>query len=388
MVVITFFSNLYLYNHLGTLYILDRGLNLFEKSSLSSLMVLTIFVAEVPTGVLADKIGRKYSIIIALSCQFIGECIYVFANNYLLFVLCSLVGGIGWAFLSGCSEALIYDSLPDADKETVIKKTMGLMGSSYQSAFFLAPILAGGLIPTYELGQFRLVVALTAFSVLIALLISLTLDEPRGKWQTGRESFLAILRQGLGGLGTNRNLYRIALVTILTATFHGSLVGLYQPHFHDHGISAFWIGIALSAAALLAIFTEKYAFKLEAVFGQNIGFSVAVILPGVLYIILALVTQKVLLIMVFVLTYAALRIRSPLISAYTNRLISSDVRATILSSINMFTSLFVAIIGLGFGWLADRSISYAFLSIGSMIVGFAVVLRVDKIPMMGKPDTE
>ena len=47
IVFITFFSSLYLYNHVGTLYLQARGLNLLQAGSLWSIIVATIFVAEV-----------------------------------------------------------------------------------------------------------------------------------------------------------------------------------------------------------------------------------------------------------------------------------------------------------------------------------------------------
>ncbi|MCB0159584.1 MAG: hypothetical protein KDD83_15735, partial [Caldilineaceae bacterium] len=67
IVFITFFSSLYLYGHVGTLYLQARGLNLLQAGSLWSVIVATIFVAEVPTGVVADRLGRKRAVIAALA---------------------------------------------------------------------------------------------------------------------------------------------------------------------------------------------------------------------------------------------------------------------------------------------------------------------------------
>ena len=61
-VILTFFQNLYLYNHVGTLYMQSRGLSLLQVNSIGSILVLTIFLTEVPTGVIADRIGRKRSV--------------------------------------------------------------------------------------------------------------------------------------------------------------------------------------------------------------------------------------------------------------------------------------------------------------------------------------
>ena len=124
--LITFFSSLYLYGHVGTLYLQARSLNLLQASSIWSIIVLTIFVAEVPTGILADKIGRKKSVIMALFLQVVGEVVYLFASSYAAFVAIAVLAGVGFAFSSGCIEALIYDSLPEDNREDRMKQAMGL----------------------------------------------------------------------------------------------------------------------------------------------------------------------------------------------------------------------------------------------------------------------
>ena len=99
--VLTFFQNLYLYNHVGALYLQSRGLSLLQINSIWSIIVGTIFFAEVPTGVIADKIGRKRSVVVALLLQFFGEFFFLFATSYFAFVLISILAGIGYSFLSG-----------------------------------------------------------------------------------------------------------------------------------------------------------------------------------------------------------------------------------------------------------------------------------------------
>ena len=380
MILVTFFSSLYLYNHLGTLYVLDRGLSLLEKQSLASIMILTIFVSEVPTGMMADRVGRKRSILIALFCQLTGEIVYLFATNYTLFAICSVVGGIGWAFLSGSAEALMYDSLPKADRENTMKSVMGLMGSSYQLAFLLAPIIAGFFVAEYELQNFRMAVALTALSVLIALVVATTLEEPKRMTVSERQDFFLVCREGMSSIVRNKRLWRITLVSIFTVAYHGSLVGLYQPYFDQYGVSALWIGLTLSAGALLAVFTEKNAYRIEDLLGKKLGLFTAVVLPGLLYITFGLVSHTAALVIIFVVAYSTVRMRDPLLSAYKNELIPSETRATILSLINMLSSLFVATVGLSIGWVADWSLSFAFIFMGTTIIFSAVTLRAHRIP--------
>ncbi len=378
LAVVTFFSNLYFYNHIGTLYQQTRGLSLLQVSSIWSIIVGTIFLAEVPTGIMADKIGRKWSVVTALLIQTLGEFLYFFAKDYFSFVLIAILAGIGYAFLSGANEALVYDSLPEKDREREMKKSMGFIGSAYQLAFFVAPIIGGLIVSQLDLSKFLMAIFFTACSVALAFLISLTLKEPQDGYRHSEASPLKIFRDGFAQVRSSSKLKWIIAVSVLTATFSNSLISLYQPYFVEASVPTFWIGLSLSLGALLAFLIQKYAYLIEENFGR-FGFLVVTIWPGIMYLLLALVSLPVLLIPVFTVAYASMEARNPLLSAYKNEQIESKNRATVLSLINMIGSLYVALMSLVFGRIADYSLSMAFASIGLLIVLFTVVLRTNRI---------
>ena len=94
--LITFFSSLYFYLHANFLYMQERGLSLFQANSIWAIIIGAIFVAEVPTGVVADRIGRKYSVVAAMALQLLGEVLYLFARGYVAFVLIAIIAGVGY----------------------------------------------------------------------------------------------------------------------------------------------------------------------------------------------------------------------------------------------------------------------------------------------------
>ena len=107
LILIAFFSQLYFYSHVGTLYLRFRGLSFLEISSLAGVILATLFIVEVPSGVLADRIGRKKTYLLALGFQVVGEIAYYFASTYSHFVFTSILAGFNWAFVSGCASALL-----------------------------------------------------------------------------------------------------------------------------------------------------------------------------------------------------------------------------------------------------------------------------------------
>ena len=273
--LITFFSSLYLYGHIGTLYLQARNLSLLQASSIWSIIVLTIFLAEVPTGVLADKIGRKKSVIMAMFLQFIGEVIYLFVESYPAFVGLSILAGVGFAFSSGCIEALIYDSLPEENREAEMKKAMGLKGAAFYLAFFFAPILGTLLVPVFTIERFLLTVLLTACSVFVALLIAFTLEETAGE-RVVEETAVTIVKNGVSAIRGNRFLFWLVGVSIFTTTFGGTLATLYQPYFVTFNLTAQSMGIASAIGALIAVVLQKNIFAIEQMIGKRVAFTVSV----------------------------------------------------------------------------------------------------------------
>jgi MFS family permease len=378
LVLISFFSALYFYSHVGTLYLQSRSLNLTQVNSITSIIVATIFLTEVPTGVIADRIGRKRSVVMALLLQTIGEVWYIFASTYEVFIVIAIIAGLGFAFSSGAMESLIYDSLPPDDRETRMQKAMGNVGSAYNLGFFLAPLVGGLLVTEYVLDKYLLAIALTAAAVGVAFLISLTLADPPADSESQRDRPLVIFRAGIAEIRQQPQLRHIVLLSVFTVTFHGVLVALYQPYFVSYELSPFLVGAGLALGGLLAAVVQKYAYVLPKLVGRRAGLMVATVLPGLLYMLLAVVTQTYLVFGVFVLTYAALDLKKPLFSAYQNQYITDRSRATTLSLMNMLTSLYVAVMALVYGMLADQSVALAFMAMGASIVAFATILRVDK----------
>jgi MFS family permease len=378
-IALTFFQNLYLYNHIGALYMQSRGLSLLQVNSIWSIIVITIFLTEVPTGVIADRIGRKRSIVMALFLQFLGELFYIFAPGYVAFVFIAILGGVGYSFLSGANEALIYDSLPTENRETSMKKAMGRIGTAYQLAFFVAPLLGGLVISELVLSKYLLGIALTAASVFVAFLISLTLKEPPAPYfhQTARA--LQILKNGFAQVHGNRKIQWIAAVAILTGAFSATLVTFYQPYFVQFGVTtSLPIGIALSLGGLAASLVLHNISVIECRLGR-FGLFFFSFLPGVLYLLLAIVPNVKGLFPVFILTYAFADAKNPLISAYQNEHIESASRATAISLINMIGKFYSAVVTLLLGWIADYSISATWAAIGALVIVATLLLRVDKI---------
>ena len=155
-----------------------RGLTLVQIALIESILIGTIFLMEVPTGMLADRVGRKWSIICSTFLLMCAEFIFIFARDYQWYVLVALLAGTGYAFASGAIEALVYDSLPPENREEAMKRAMGRVNSYGMIAFVIAPIVGGLIIGDAAVENFIPAIALTVVALLVGLLVCLTLREP------------------------------------------------------------------------------------------------------------------------------------------------------------------------------------------------------------------
>ncbi len=94
-----------------------RGLTAVEFGLLKSLYYLTCTVAEVPTGVIADRLGRRPALVLAAALHVVGTALIAGARSFGEFAVGEVCIGVGTALMSGADSALLYDSIVGEDRD-------------------------------------------------------------------------------------------------------------------------------------------------------------------------------------------------------------------------------------------------------------------------------
>ena len=363
-----FFSTLYFYAPVGTLYLQGRGLDLLQINSIWSLIVATMFLAEIPTGLLADRIGHKWAVVLALALQTLGEVIYLFARSYPIFMLDAVIAGLGFAFGSGCIEGLIMDELAAEKRPERMSEALGTIEAAQRLANLLAYSLGGLVIAQLTPARFRLAIALTAGAVALGCAVTLTIKAPRAPEEQTHTSSWVLLREGIALLRGDIVFRRLALLWLATIPFLNYLGNLYQPHFVKAEVAPRLFGLALAAASGLSMLAARYAFRLEQWLGADRALWLATLAPGVLYLLLAPLMGPAYAVVLFCLCYGSMGLRGPLLSAHLNRRVENRNRATVFSLLSMFSGLYVALWGPLIGWLGDQSTTLAFCVTGCIVL--------------------
>jgi MFS family permease len=191
----TFYNARAYYPVLAVLFV-DLGLRLEQYVLLNAVWAAAIFLFEVPSGALADVIGRKRLLVFSSVLMVAELGLLLFApkdGGMLLFALCLLnrfLSGTSEAAASGADEAIAYDSLP-ADGRQAAWDVVQAAAMRWRSAGFLIAMSLGGLLydPSWlnsllpenmELPVHiarRLPVALVFMQALVCLWICLRFDE-------------------------------------------------------------------------------------------------------------------------------------------------------------------------------------------------------------------
>lgn len=193
------FNSRFYYPVLAVLF-LDLGLSATQYTLLNFVWAIVIVVAEVPTGALADRIGRRPLIIAAALCMVLEMALLLAAPRnggltLLLFCLANrILSGLAEALASGADESLAYDSLaaesrshewPDVMADVMHWQSLGLCLAMLIGAAVYDPHLMNSLMAFLGSGlridqgiALRFPIALNLVSAAIVLWLAVGMREP------------------------------------------------------------------------------------------------------------------------------------------------------------------------------------------------------------------
>jgi MFS family permease len=192
-VLFTTLYNARAYYPVLAIFFTDLGLTLERFVFLNLMWALAIFTLEVPSGALADTLGRKKLLVFA-SCVMVMEMAILLVapkdGGTLLFALCilnRLLSGTSEAAASGADEAIAYDALPEQGREAAWDDVMSAAMRWRSVGFFVAMILGGLLYDPAWLARIgihipvevahRLPIAVVFVQAVACVIITLRLEE-------------------------------------------------------------------------------------------------------------------------------------------------------------------------------------------------------------------
>ena len=356
------------------IYLTDhRGMSLTTVGIMESLFWLTIVLAEVPTGAVADRFGRRISLALGGFLFFASMLVFAIADTVPLLLTSYLIMGVSMTLYSGASQALLYDTLRVLGRTNEFERHMGR--SEAGSFFFM--LLASGLGgPLVALIGYSPTILLSCAFFLMAACTALMLREPPRKESDYLPDPLHAQPASRHDLTQRRHESESgsAGIPVFSEMFHGIRIAwrtrpiryvillaalmlavmqmpefLAQPYVRSHGIDpaadlaqgAIFSGLMMPAqlGAVIGLF---FAASLVGRLGERRAFPTLLLTGGILLVPLIL-WNHLGLIGVIMLVSAARHAVRPIATGYINRRIPSDQRATVLSVLQLMVGATMAL---------------------------------------------
>jgi MFS transporter, DHA3 family, tetracycline resistance protein len=325
-------------------FVTELGMSPFELVVAGTVMELSVFVFEVPTGIVADMYSRRLSIVIGNVVMGAGFVLMGGVQAVWAVLVGYAIWGLGWTFTSGAMDAWLADEI-GAERVTPAY----LRGAQVGRVGAVAGILAAVGLGVVDL---RLPIVLGGVgTVLLALFFALAMPERgfRPLDRADRGSFAQMAHTAHTGLRLVRA-QPVLLAILGIAAFAGmwseSYDRLWQAHvIRDVGLPSVgglepvvWFGLFALIGMLLAIaVAEPLRRRLEDVGPETLArtlFRLTVVLL-VSSLVFALAGVLWLAMVASFTLFLARNLAMPIFASWLNRSIEeSSVRATVISITN------------------------------------------------------
>ena len=355
------------------IYLQDfRGMSLTQVAAIESIFWITVVVAEVPTGAVADRWGRRVSLAFAGGIFCLGSVVFAFSSTYVVLLVAYVTVALAMTLYSGAGHALMYDTLRQLGRIREYEKHIGRSEGLAFGSMLIATLLAGPLV---ALAGYPATILAGAAAMGVAGIIALFLREPPRSeaeftgQQPGHDGSTAapstpgLFSNVLGGVlvvwRSKLLLWYILAATLLSGVIMVSSDFLLQPFVVHHGVdpaSGVDSGFAYSGIVMSPVAGMLVGSLIAAWVANRFGERRSLVLPLFVacLIFLAPTLWDSLWVVGAIGLLAAVRGMSrPIATGYINRRIPSDQRATVLSIFELSAALLIAIILPQAGAVAD-----------------------------------
>lgn len=349
------------------LFLQDNGLTMREVFLLQATFSVSVLLMEVPSGYFSDRIGRKITMIAGSVLGFLGILMYSLAHDFWGFFFAEILGGIGASFISGTGLAILYDTLLELGEEDQYKSKVGKMIAMSSFSEASAGIIGG----TLALISLRTPLYVEAAIVFLCIPLACTLIEPqKHKSQEPQKNMLQILKYAM------IEHTEIKWLTITFALLMSSGITMFwfiQPYLQTVGLPLVFFGIFFAILRFSTGIFSLVAEKTEKRLGRKKSLILLLCLPPLGYALVGWV--QALWAGVFFFVFQFVRgFAEPVLQDYVNRLVTSDMRATVLSINSLIGRFLFSVLGPLLGWINDLYSLQTALLLGAVIftVGGAI----------------
>lgn len=330
-------------------YFLNNGLNFKQLSILLGVWSLSVIVFEIPSGILADRFGRKSIILLGKLGFLLGILSFIYLKNFPGFLLGMIFWGIHESFISGALEALVYDYIKVNNNENLFNRVLTIATVSREVGLGLGVLIAGVIT---QIGiNYNLI-----GSVIIAFLgcaISFMLPNPKPFAQSQETKLLHFFNNAWSKVKTDTNLVNILVFTLFVLVSYQVISEYFVVSLKELNLNFSVIGILAFLEMMFFSFGASIANRMSTKFYEK-SYAILSLLMG--FGVLFLTTTALIIVIVAWMVLRVVKANSEIISNtdWQTRVDSRD-RATTTSIRSFMGNIWYMPLAYLFGALADHS---------------------------------
>ena len=370
----------------NTLFLLSVGLDIYQVMLVNAAYTVSQAFFEVPTGVVADTLGRRASYLLAVGIIMVSTLLYLWFGlahfGLWPFAAASALLGLGYTFYTGAVDAWMVDALHSVGFEGRLEPIFARYGITF-GIFMLLGTTAGGFLGQLDLWiPYALRAAILVPAFLLGLLVMRDLGF-KGRPLTAHSFVRETRRVARAGITfglKDRTVRFIMFASLVQGVFF--MYGFYswQKYFLDLlGQDLVWVtGVIAALVGLTQIFGNVLVGRIMSrVPDRGVILMVCAAVSTVAIVGAALVTSFWIAVPLYLVSAMAFGISMPVKQGWLNARIRSEERATVISLDALFGDAGSTVGQVGLGWLSQTfSIPLAWL------VGGA--LQLAEVPLYGR----
>jgi MFS transporter, DHA1 family, tetracycline resistance protein len=368
----------------------SRGLSLAQIGVAVATQSVVVIVLELPTGGLADALGRRPVLLLATVIDLVAMVLFVTADGPRMFALAWAVEGVYRALESGPLDAWYVDSALEADRDADLERGLAASSTSLALAIAAGGLAAAGLAALPPVGgidplALPILAAIALRVVDLAAIAALVTEPrrargPRAAWGASKAA-PEVVRRTLRLLASSSALLALVAVELLWGAGLTGVELLSGPRLADllgaeRGVTTF--GVTVAAGWLLSAAGSASTARITALAGSPARAGVALRLAqGGAALVMAVVAGPIGLVTGYLAFYVVHGPANVVHYSMVHRLTTAEHRTTMVSANSLAGRLGGAGAAIGLGALATSAgIPAAWLVAAALLAGGAPLYRV------------
>ena len=394
-----FLKNLRFFEPFLMLFFLEKGLDFLQIGTLYAAREVCVNIIEIPSGVIADSMGRRRSMAVSFLSYIVSFVVFFFSQSYWVLFLAMLVFAGGEAFRTGTHKAMIFDYLKMHNWGHLKTHYYGHTRAWSQAGAALSALIAAFLV--FWQGSYAPVFLFTIIPYVLDLFLILSypanLDGPRHTSnKTVASEFSSVIKSLMKSLKSKELLRAIANQSLYSG-YYKAFKDYLQPILKNFALAlpvllalqddqrtALITGFVYAILYLITAYASRSSGKLSERFETLAVPLNSMLFMGILFGVVSGIAYwlgvPLLAIILYVGIYVMENLRKPMGIAYVTERMDEASLASALSVESQAETLFAVVIALMLGFFSNLwGLGLGLLVVSGICLILALFLRLPKL---------